>query len=381
MAFIIGRYAMKFLAMPALAGAITAFSTLLPGGASAQTEFTPQTFTYAAWITPELGHALAVIDFFEGVTARTNGAITFQPFWHGALCGAIDALDCVSSGQVDVVFGSAIFNPAELPLTTIASVPFQTTNPQASTNTMNSLYADYEPIQAEWSQAGAHLLWFAHGALPLIGTTRPIETLKDVEGRSIRTVGYIVQPMAALGANAVATAPAEQYEALQRGVVDGVIYTSDGYIDSRLYEVVDYLYDIGEYMGVYAMLYNAMNQSVWEGMSPELQAIFTEEAARVAAIHQSKYMEPFDERACEVLAKEISTIGRFGDEASAQEWAKEQHEAAAGEWIASVGRSGVAEADAIALRDEFRTRVAAFEQTETGHRSGGEICIQAKAAQ
>lgn len=371
---------MKFFAMPALAGTITAFSILLPGGASAQSEFTPQAFTYAAWITPELGHALATIDFFDGVTARTNGAITFQPFWHGSLCGAIDALECVSSGQVDVVFGSAIFNPAELPLTTIASVPFQTTNPQASTNTMNSLYADYKPIQAEWSQVGAHLLWFGHGSLPLIGTTRPIETLKDVDGRSIRTVGYIVQPMAALGANAVATAPAEQYEALQRGVVDGVIYTSDGYIDSRLYEVVDYLYDIGEYMGVYAMLYNAVNQNVWDGMSPELQTIFSEEAARVAAVYQTKYMEPFDEAACEVLAKEISTIGRFGDEASALEWAKEQKEASAGEWVASVMRSGIAEDEAIALRDEFRTRVAGFEKTET-FRSGGEICIQAKAAQ
>lgn len=371
---------MKAFATPVLAGSMAVAALLAPGTAAAQTAFSPQTFSYAAWITPQLGHALAMIDFFEAVGERTGGAITFEPYWFGSLCGAIDALECVSSGQVDIVFGSAIFNPAELPLTTIASVPFQTSNTQASTNAMNSLITDYAPLQAEWQRAGAHLLYFGHGSLPLLGTTRPIETLEDVRGRAIRTVGYIVQPMTALGANSVATAPAEQYEALQRGVVDGVIYTTDGYIDSRLYEVVDYLYDIGEYMGVYAMLYNAVNQSVWDGMSPELQAIFTEEAARVAGSYQANYMQPFDAVACELLAGHIANIGRFGDEPSAQAWAAEQRDAAAAQWAASVARSGVSEADAIAFRDEFRSRVAGFEATETGHQSGGQLCIAAAAA-
>lgn len=371
---------MKAFATPFLAGTMAVTALLTPGAASAQTQFAPQTISYAAWITPQLGHALAVIDFFEAVEERTGGAITFEPYWQGALCGALDALECVTSGQVDVVFGSAIFNPAELPLSTIASVPFQTTNGQASTNAMNSLAADYEPLRGEWQRAGAHLLWFGHGSGPLLGTTRPIETLENVRGRAIRTVGYIVQPMTALGVNAVATAPAEQYEALQRGVVDGVIYTTDGYIDSRLFEVVDHLYDIGEYMGVYAMLYNAVNQSVWDGMSPELQTIFTEEAARVAANYQAGYMQPFDAAACEFLAGEISNIGRFGDEPSAQAWAAAQRDAAAADWLAQVVRSGVSEPEAIALRDEFRSRVTDFEATETGHQSGGQLCIAAAAA-
>lgn len=367
---------MRHLSTPAMAGALAlaGFAAGSAPPAQAQDSFTPQTFTYAAFITPDIGQAWAVQSFFAGVEERTGGAITFEPFWNASLCGALDALECVVSGQADIVYGSAIFNPAELPRTTIASVPFQTTNGQASTNTMMDLYAEHPPMRAEWEQAGAHVLWFAHAGAPLLGMLAPVEATEDVRGRAIRTVGYVVSPMAALGANPVATAPAEIYQAMQRGVVQGAIYTSDGFTDARLYEVVDYLYDIAEYMGVYGMLYNAINLSTWNAMSPELQAIFSEEAARVAASFQSAYMEPFDAQACEVLIDNLSEMARFGDEATSAAWATDMREASAAEWMAAMERAGVDEAEM--LLADFRERVAAHEAIETGHRTGGEICIE-----
>lgn len=356
----------------ALAGTLAATAAL--GTLPAAAEFSPQTFSYAAFITPNIGQAWAVQSFFDGVTERTGGAITFEPFWNASLCGAIDALDCVVSGQADIVYGSAIFNPAQLPRTTIASVPFQTTNGQASTNALMELYAEHDPMRQEWHDAGAHVLWFAHAGAPILGMVDALDTVADIEGRAIRTVGFVVMPMAAIGANPVATAPAEIYQAMQRGIVQGAIYTSDGFTDARLYEVVDYLYDINEYMGVYGMLYNAINLGVWNAMSPELQAIFTEEADRVAASFQASYMEPFDAQACERLVENVSVIGRFGDEPTATAWAAEMRDASAGEWIAAATRAGVADPEA--LLEDFRARLAAHEATETGHRSGGEICIE-----
>lgn len=370
---------MTFIRMGLISGCVSA-ALLSAGAAGAQTSFAPQTLTYASFVTPQLGHSLAVIAFFEAVTERTGGAITFEPFWQGSLCSALDMLECVTSGQADMVFGTPVFTPAELPLTTIGTVPFQTNNNQAASSALLSLFQDFAPLQAEWAEVGAHVLWFGAGGLPLLGSTRPIETLADLNGRSVRTVGYIVQPMAALGANPVSTAPAEMYEALQRGVVDGAIYTAEGVVDARLYEVVNYLYDIGEYMGVYSMQYYAINGAVWDGMSPELQAIFTEEAERINARYQADFLGPFDVRSCELLAANVETIARFGDEPSAQAWATAQREAAAAEWIASVGRSGVAEDVARELLESYRTRSAELAAADTDFRGGGRICREMAAA-
>lgn len=370
---------MKSRTMPLGAGMIAAAFFAI-GSAAAQGNFTPQTISYASFVTPQLGHSLAVKAFFEAVSERTDGAITFEPYWQGALCSAVDMLECVTSGQADMVFGTPVFTPAELPLTTIGTVPFQTGNNQAASSALLSLFKDFEPLQSEWANIGAHVLWFGAGGLPMLGATRAIETLDDLKGRSVRTVGYIVKPMAALGANPVSTAPAEMYEAVQRGVVDGVIYTAEGVVDSRLYEVVDYLYDIGEYMGVYSMQYYAINSAVWEGLSPELQEIFTEEAERISARYQPDFLEPFDTGSCELITSHIESISRFGDEPSARAWADEQREAAAEEWISSVGRSGVKEEVARALLDGYRSRSAELAAADTNFRSGGQICREMAAS-
>lgn len=374
---------MSVVSPSGFAGAIVVASMLMPAVAHAQgsaaVEFEPRTFTYSSVNTPNTASNRAILSLFEAVEQRTGGAVTFETFWQGSLCTPLDILECVANGQVDIGYGSAVFNPADLPLTLIGSIPFQVParHGQAAMNALNAIFKENEAIRAEWDRINVHPLYFTHGAAPLLATTRPIETLEDVRGMSIRTVGYVVQPMAAIGANIVAAAPAEQYEALQRGVLHGVIYPTDGIVDLRLYEVADHVYDLGEYMGNYAMMYEVINKDTWDSMQPELQAIFTEEAERVTSTYHERFMQPAEASGCETLASEVSVVGRFGDEESSTRWAEEMRESIMNEWVATATAAGFADAEA--LRDDYLERLAAFEDAGGELRSGGELCIEAAA--
>ena len=355
------------------ATAAIALGAIMADGAAA---FEKRNFTYTTWITDKLGHSKAAMDFMNAVEKRTDGAVTFEVFWSGALCGAVDALECLVTGQADIAFGSAVYNPAEMPLTTVASIPFQNVNGQAGADAMMDLIATDVDLKAEWDRNNVHLLFFGHTSLPLLGSTKQITTLADMKGKSIRTVGHGVSAMQKLGANPVATAPAEQYEALQRGVLDGAIYSVDGMIDARLYEVVDYIYDIGEFMGNYAMLYTAMGKDTWDSLSPELQQVFTEEAVRISKSYGKDFIQPYEVEACKTLAGAVDVIAPFGDHDSAVAWQKEMRDFTMEKWMQDVEKAGVT--NAAGMRDLYRDTVARHDKGDV--KPGNQICLQAAAS-
>lgn len=313
-----------------VAAALATCATLLSGGPASAIE--KRTFTDTTWITDKLGHSLAAIDFMKAIEKRTAGAVIFDIFWNGSLCGANDAL-----------------------------MEIQAAGPG---------------FQAEWDRNNAHLLFYGHTSLPLLASTKEINTVADMKDLTIRTVGHGVSAMKALGANPVATAPSEQYEALQRGVLDGAIYSADGMIDARLYEVAKRICGIGEYIGNYAMLYTAMNKDLWESLSPELQQIFTEESERVSKAYHSGFIGPYEDVACAQLANEVDLIAAFGDAESASSWRDEMCDFAMDRWMEDVWKDGVS--DPAAVRDLYRATLAKYDSGEM--KLGNRTCMLAAEA-
>ncbi len=104
-------------------------------------------------------------------------------------------------------------------------------------------------LNREWGEAFAKVLeekgikplyWYVIGWVEILNRTRPIQTVADMKGLKIRMVTkFQADQMSTWGAIPVSISSAEQYTALQQGVVDGAI--TSGFTSQKLYEVIKYL--------------------------------------------------------------------------------------------------------------------------------------------
>lgn len=80
----------------------------------------------------------------------------------------------------------------------------------------------------------------------MIYTKKPVNTLADMKGMKIRAMGPVETAFTqAIGAQPVPVAWTETYTALQQGMVDGNWVADLPQFDAKLYEVTNYIVDIG----------------------------------------------------------------------------------------------------------------------------------------
>lgn len=100
-------------------------------------------------------------------------------------------------------------------------------------------------------------------------TKKPVKSLEDLKGMTIRATGLSAKTLEVLGAAPVAMAQSEAYEAISKGVVQGNLGPQEVLQGWKNAEVTDYL-------TITPFLYNTvffitMNMDVWNSLSPEVQ--------------------------------------------------------------------------------------------------------------
>ena len=88
---------------------------------------------------------------------------------------------------------------------------------------------------------------FYEAGIRHIMTTKPINSINDIKGLKIRTMGVPahVSSFNAFGAKATPMAYAELYGALQQNVVDGAEAANTNYNSKKFYEVAPHWAQIG----------------------------------------------------------------------------------------------------------------------------------------
>ena len=336
-------------------------------------DFDPVTLSFASFVTDQNPHMIAFQAWMEEVTERTGGAVTFDTFYGEALCAGPEINACTADGRVDIGFTTATYTPADFPVATVANVPFLTSNLQANVNALNQLYDESDDLRGEFESQNQHLLYFGPVGLPVLAMTTEITSLDDFDGLSIRAVGALGGAFEALGINPVAVAPAEQYESLQRGVLDGSAFTIDGHADFRHFEVADYWYDLGEYSGSYAAMHTSINLDTWNALDPQIQEIMTDVSDSLASTITSEFFLATDERDCATVVEGAAEFGRLQPEDAAEAWADEWGDVLLAEWIERADEAGTS--DAAGLADRYIELLEEQEAANPDFRGAGEICV------
>lgn len=228
-------------------------------------------------------------DWMNAVTEASDGAITFDFYGDATLHPAPEALSALNSGLTDITFVSNGAFPDQLPISAWDDVVVQTAiNDLGYPNTniaglgQQALhYTEDNVAVAEMRENGFIPLLAMLSGPAALSCSQPFETPADLAGRQVRVPNLIAQgENEALGMVGVFTPPNEQYEALQRGVIDCAVNAATTLLSAGLLEVSPYV----------SFTNNAassgsnwvISASVWDSLTPAVQEIFTD--ARATAI-------------------------------------------------------------------------------------------------
>jgi TRAP-type transport system periplasmic protein len=329
------------------------------------------TITFASHVSPETAEMEIVQWYMRRVEELTDNRVTFDEHYLGALVGGPDIFPAIQDGRTEAGFHVSFYQPAELPLVQVAGVPFVTEDSEAYVRALSSMFEEHEAFGEDFLQHGVRPLFFIHLSSATIGLTEPVESIDGLTGQRIRSAGLLAPVLEAAGAEPVAVAAGEIYEALQRGVLDG--WSSLALSPAAtfgLHEVAPYIHHPGT--GMYLAPSYMISEDVWNGLPGDIQAAF-EQASEEVIMAGTQITMDVDAGICERVLAEGAEVIVWSD-AERDRWAEEVGDAAVDLWVSSVVDAGaLSEEEARAFVDQLRSKVQEFE-AESGYEDGLRRC-------
>ena len=131
-------------------------------------------------------------------------------------------------------------------------------------------------------------------------TKNPVASLADLKGRQLRISGALTDVLKDLGASPVGMGMAEVPEALQTGIVEGLVSSREVLKDLKLAEnakfTTDYPMTVTSFVAV-------MNKDVWNSLPADVQKVI-DDLSREMAVWTGDYMDNHVQEALEWSKKE-----------------------------------------------------------------------------
>ena len=230
---------------------------------------------FASYFPTAAAQSKLLEEFCATVAERTNGKVKIDFFGGGSLLKATKVYDGVVQGIADIGFSHIEYTVGRFPITEILDLPLGYPSGWVGSHVANDFYLRYRP--KEWEKV--HVLWFVT-CTPnqLLLRNKPVYKLEDLRGLTIRGPGRIGQVVEALGATAKPVPMNEAYEALARGVIDGVLISMEVLKSFRLADVVKYVTLCSEATNFYTF-YVVMNKEKWDSLPTDVKVIMERTSA------------------------------------------------------------------------------------------------------
>jgi TRAP-type C4-dicarboxylate transport system substrate-binding protein len=136
------------------------------------------------------------------------------------------------------------------------------------TRLINAYYKKFKPKELDDVKI---LILEAHGPGAL-NTRKPVSKLEDLKGMKIRAHNISAKIVTALGGAPVGLPITDTYDALSKGVVEGVMLEKGGVYNWKLGEVVKYTVECAA-TGYSTSFYTVMNKDKWNSLPKDIQVI------------------------------------------------------------------------------------------------------------
>ncbi len=214
--------------------------------------------------------------FADEVKAATGGKLEILVRPAGELpFKATELVKTTSSGQVQLAAAYQGFVSGEVPIASIASLPFLVRNAE-DLEKVYPIIAKY--VDPAFAKRGIKVLyWHTWPPQNMFGKGTPIKSIADFAGRKIRsTDGKQAEMLKQLGASSVSLTTAEVPVAMERGVADGFLTAAFNVTGAKWYEFTTWAWMGDIHMG--GPDYLIMNIAAYDKLPADVKAKLDETA-------------------------------------------------------------------------------------------------------
>ncbi len=230
---------------------------------------------WAAYQAPTTVESKNTIELANLIQTRSNGRVQITFIGGGSLLDVTNMYDGVVNGVADIGTNNVDSTAGKFPELMITELPMSAPSAWVMTHADNEYVAKY-PLK-ELSKTHIMLMW-GNGPAFLL-TTKPVNTLQDLKSMKIRGTGECGQVLKGLGGTPQALPMGEMYDALSKGVLDGILVDPSVLSSYKLGDVVKYITDCSQVVGNCMTFFVSMNLNTWNSLPPDIQDIINKACA------------------------------------------------------------------------------------------------------
>ena len=234
---------------------------------------------------------------FPNIAKESGGRLTIEEHWNSELSTGYDALNKTKTGEIDLAVIVPEYDSVNLPLHQLfKSFPIGPSgNEQA--DFFRSIYRDMPDLKAELEKQNLVPVYVAMGYPVAFYSTRPIQTVTNLEGRKWRSASFWHKDqLKNVGATPVTIPWGEQvYSALQDDQLDGLMVNIDSGFDINAQKIAPYILTSKKlWLGHIYII--AFNKNVWDSLSKKEKKSIRKAAAESYKVMGSFADSAFDEQ-------------------------------------------------------------------------------------
>jgi len=207
-------------------------------------------------------------EFVSELESRTGGRVKVRYFPGGSLLKAPATIKGIDSGITDIGLAHIEYTAGRFPVMEACEMPLGYTSGWVANQIMNDFYNKFKPKEFDKYK----VLWFHANSPSMIISKKPVRNLEDMKGLTIRAPGRFGDVISALGGTPAPTSIMETYDAIAKGVLDGVFVPYETLRTFKFAEVAKYVTDTG-FIGPCYPFYVAMNKRSYGKLPPDIKEI------------------------------------------------------------------------------------------------------------
>jgi TRAP-type transport system periplasmic protein len=246
--------------------------------------------------------------FIHWVEVQSKGTLTIE-YHYGDLCPAGQELDAVKNGLCDMASEYSLFMAGTVPGNEVTTLPWLSGYPGALQATLAhmELLKKYPELQAECQ--AVKLLYIDHASPTQIQTTgKPVKTMADLKGLNQIEIGMAVsEAMKALGTVPLSFPPVENFDALSKGVADGISCNWDACQTFGYFDVIKYSTQAS--VANPGFFFIIMNNDTYSSLTDDQKALFSDENCMKMAKAFGYAYDMFDQAGRDIMAQKFKDAG------------------------------------------------------------------------
>jgi len=264
----------------------------LVGGASAETI----TLTYANFPPAATFPSVQMERWAKELEKRTNGKVKVKTFPGGTLLNAKNMLEGVTSGSADIGNFAMSYQPGRFPVSEAVDLYHGFTSATVASQVLFDLVQKYQPKEFE----KVKIITLFTCPPTNIMTRNPVRKLADLKGVELRVAGTSAEVLKRLGGVPVAMPQSETPEAIQKGVVKGMISSLEILQDFKFAAYTPYATIANLPVVSFAVV---MNKSRWDALPADVKKAI-DGLSREQAVWTGEYVDQHVRDALAWSAKE-----------------------------------------------------------------------------